>query len=163
MLYRVFYKRLLIILVINGLVLSSAETSTSNTFLHPTFTTCTVRTLSYLDDSGVTQDLEHALDRKITLGCDSPNTAYIPFNSNDNDTSDTLYDCKILLQGGTSGTPRSGTLTLYNKTTSFKGDIDASQNKVSCKTHTLNGNDLADSYYTKVQSDNNYYTKLESE
>ena len=91
------------------------------------------------------------------------NSAYINFNSNDRDMSDTLYDCKILSQGGTSGTPGSGTLTLYSKTTTFKGDVDASQNNVPCKTLTLNGSDLADSYYTKVQSDNNYYTKTESD
>ena len=76
-----------------GAVLSSAETSTTNVYLHPTFTDCVVGTLSYLDDSGTPQDLENTLDskltldnrvtpayyasnRKITLGCDSPNVAY---------------------------------------------------------------------------------------
>ena len=83
-----------------GAVLSSAQTSLSNVYLHPTFTDCTVGTLSYLDDSGTPQDLEHTLkskltvgtnvtpayysnSRKITLVCDSSNTADITFNSND--------------------------------------------------------------------------------
>ena len=46
-----------------GAVLSSAETSTTNVFLHPTFTDCVVGTLSYLDDSGIPQDLENTLDQ----------------------------------------------------------------------------------------------------
>ena len=94
-----------------------AETSTSNVLLHPTFTDCTVGTLSYLDDFGVPQDLEDTLDskltvdskvtpayysnnRKITLVCDSSNSAYVQFCSNDNNTSNNTYDCKILSQGG---------------------------------------------------------------
>ena len=109
------------------------------------------------------RDRYYASNRKITLECDSPNVTYINFNSNDSDTSNILYDCRILSQGGTSGTPGSGTLTLYSKTTTFKGDVDASQNDVSCKTLTLNGSDLASTYYTKVQSDNNYCTKQESD
>ena len=77
-----------------GSVLSSTETDTDNVFLHPTFTDCTVGALSYLDDFGTPHDLEETLDtkltvesrvtpayyannRKITLACDSSNTACV--------------------------------------------------------------------------------------
>ena len=149
-------------------VLSSAQTSLSNVYLHPTFTDCTMGTLSYLDNSGTPQDLEHTLEskltvgtkvtpafysnsRKVTLGCDSSNTAYVTFNSNYYDILNTSFDCKIVSQSGTSGVAGNGTLTVYSKTTSFNGDVNASQNTVSCKAITLNGSDLASTYYTKVE------------
>ena len=96
-----------------GLVLSGQDNTTTTRYMNSLFTDCTEGTLSYLDDNGNTHDLEHTLDskltmgnvvtpayyasnRNITLGCDSPNDAYIHFHSNDSDTSNTLYDCKIL-------------------------------------------------------------------
>ena len=96
-----------------GSVLSSTQTSLDNVFLHPTFTDCTVGTLNYLDDFGIPHDLETTLDskltvesrvtpayyannRKITLGCDVANTAYVHFNSNDANTNNDTFDCKIL-------------------------------------------------------------------
>ena len=94
-------------------VLSSTQTSINNVFLHPTFTECTVGTLNYLDDFGIPHNLENTLDsklivasrvtpayyannRKITLGCDVANTAYVHFNSNDTNTTNTSFDCKLV-------------------------------------------------------------------
>ena len=163
-----------------GSVLSSTETDTDNVFLHPTFTDCTVGTLSYLDDFGTPHDLEETLDtkltvesrvtpayyannRKITLACDSSNTACVCFCSNDANTSNTTYDCKILSQGGVAGVEGKGDLTVYSNRTFFSGDVDVSKNNVTCKTLTLNGNDLTSTYYTKSASDGRYYTKTNSD
>ena len=101
-------------------VLSSTQTSIDNVFLHPTFTECTVGTLNYLDDFGIPHDLENTLDskltvasrvtptyyannRKIMLGCDVANTAYVHFNSNHANTTNTTFDCKLVSQGGVNG------------------------------------------------------------
>ena len=99
---------------------------------------CTVGTLSYLDDFGTPHDLENTLNskltvegrvtpayyannRKITLGCDAFNCAYINFNYNNRDSGNTLYACEIFSQSGISGTPGSSTLTLHCKTAFLKG------------------------------------------
>ena len=91
-----------------GAVLSSAQTSLDNVFLHPTFTECTVGTLNYLDDFGTPHDLENILNskltvesrvtpayyannRKVPLGCDVANTGHVHFNS------ETLTQAVILL------------------------------------------------------------------
>ena len=66
-------------------------------------------------------------NKKITLGCDSANDAYINFYSNDSDTSDNLYDCKMLSHGGTSRVEGEGELTVYSKKNTLNGDIDVSQ------------------------------------
>ena len=64
-----------------------------------------------------------------------------------------------------SGLEGKGDLTVYTNKTTFNGDVDVSQNKVSCKTLTLNGNDVTsidDRYYTKTDSDDRYYSKTDS-
>ena len=131
-------------------VLSSTQTSINNVFLHPTFTECTVGTLNYLDDFGIPHNLENTLDsklivasrvtpayyannRKIALACDSSNTACVCFCSNDANTSNTTYDCKLLSQGGVSGIEGKGDLTVYSNRTFFSGDVDVSNNNVTCK------------------------------
>ena len=120
-----------------GKVLSSTETNLANAFLHPTFIDCTVGSLSYLDDFGVPQDLEDTLDSKLTVdskvtpayysnnrnitsGCDSTNSAYVHFCANDTNTSNTVYDCKILSQGGDSGVDGKGDVTCIQQQNIFK-------------------------------------------
>ena len=46
---------------------------------------------------------------------------------------------------------------------SMHGDMDVSQNTVSCKTLQLNGEDITDTYYNKSVSDDRYYTKTNSD
>ena len=161
-------------------VLSSTETETDNVFMHPTFTDCTVGVLKYLDDEGIPHDLETELDTKLTvtdkvvpcyysntrnisLDCSETNKACVSFRSNDTSTLNNAYDCKIAAVGGVSSLPGKGDLIVYNNATHFYGDVVLDENNLSCKTLTLNGENLTSVYYTKTASDDRYYTKRTSD
>ena len=65
----------------------------------------------------ITLYLYYSNNRNIALGCDSTNSAYVQFCSNDTNTTNTLYDYKILSQGGNSGIDGKGDLTVYSNRT----------------------------------------------
>ena len=64
---------------------------------------------------------------------------------------------------GLDNSPGKGELVVYNNKTHFYGDIVIDDNNLSCKTLTLNGEDLTSMYYTKSASDDRYYTKTTSD
>ena len=161
-------------------VLSSTETNADHLLMHPTFTDCVVGTLSYLDDLGTPHDLESELETKLTVGskvtpcyysnnrninldCSEPNASCVTFCSNDVNTANNCYDCKIASVGGSSSAPGKGELVVYSNKTRFHGDVVIDENNLSCKTFTLNGDDLTTIYYTKSASDDRYYTKTTSD
>ena len=82
-----------------------------------------------MDDFGTPHDLETTLDskltveskltsvyysnnRKITLDCYDSDTACVTFYSNDTNTRNMTYDCKMVSQGGVNGLDGKGS-SLY--------------------------------------------------
>jgi len=65
---------------------------------------------------------------------DVANTAYVHFlNSNDANTNNDTFDCKILSQGGVSGVSGKGDLVVYSNKTNFYSDVDVFQKQCFVK------------------------------